>query len=79
MFVVIAALLHIFILGRYTSTPVIKTIWLVYTVLIVYLIAWHRVIKPILKWNHKHLIQLLYDSLNDLGANMSAMTRPEAK
>jgi hypothetical protein len=29
--------------------------------------------------NGLYTLQLLYDSLNDLGANMSAMTRPEAK
>ena len=53
LFVVLGALVHIFILGRYTSTPIMKTLWLVYTVLIVYLILWHRVIKPVLNWNHK--------------------------
>jgi len=53
LFVVVAALFHIFILGRYTSTPLMKTVWMVYAVLVVYLIAWHRVIKPILNWNHQ--------------------------
>ena len=53
LFVVIGALVHVFILGRYTSTPLMKTIWLVYTVMIIYLIAWHRIIKPIINWNHK--------------------------
>jgi predicted ferric reductase len=53
LFVVLAALIHIFIMGRYTSTPLMKTLWLIYTVLIIYLIAWHRLIKPIINWNHK--------------------------
>lgn len=53
LFVVLAAQVHIFIMGRYTSTPLMKIIWMVYTVFIIYLIAWHRIIKPIINWNHK--------------------------
>ena len=53
LFVVLAAQVHIFIMGRYTSTPLMKIVWLVYTVMIIYLIVWHRIIKPIINWNHK--------------------------
>jgi predicted ferric reductase len=53
LFVVLAAQIHIFVMGRYTSTPLMKTVWLAYTVLIIYLIVWYRIIKPLINWNHK--------------------------
>ncbi|UCD98549.1 MAG: ferric reductase-like transmembrane domain-containing protein [Chloroflexota bacterium] len=53
IFVLIAALFHIFILGRYTSTDLMKVMWLIYAVLVVGLILWYKILSPILNWNKK--------------------------
>ena len=53
LFVVVAALVHIFILGRYTTTPAMRTVWLVYAILVIGLLLWYRILTPILYWNKK--------------------------
>jgi predicted ferric reductase len=51
LFVLIAAMVHIFILGRYTTTPIMRAVWLVYTILVVALLLQYKIIVPILNWN----------------------------
>jgi predicted ferric reductase len=53
LFVVVAALVHVFILGRYTTTVAMRTVWLVYAILLIGLLLWHRILTPILSWNKK--------------------------
>ena len=45
-----AALVHIFVLGRYTTTSIMKAAWIVYGVLIVGLILWYKIITPLKYW-----------------------------
>jgi predicted ferric reductase len=45
-----SALVHIFIIGRYTSTAIMKVAWLVYGVLIVGLIIWYKIYTPLKNW-----------------------------
>jgi len=53
LFILISALVHIFILGRYTSTALMRALWLVYAILVVGLISWYKILTPILRWNKK--------------------------
>jgi predicted ferric reductase len=53
LFVVVAALVHVFILGRYTTTIAMRTVWLVYAILLVGLLLWYRILIPILSWNKR--------------------------
>lgn len=48
--VLLSALVHIFIIGRYTSTPIMKAAWTVYGVLIVGLIVWYKIFTPLKNW-----------------------------
>ena len=49
--VIFAALVHIFIIGRYTTTPIMKLVWALYAVLILGLIAWYKIYTPLKNWN----------------------------
>ena len=51
LFVLIASLVHIFILGRFTTTPLMKSMWMLYAVLVVSLILWYKILKPLADWN----------------------------
>jgi len=51
LFVLIVSLVHIFILGRFTTTPLMQTMWMVYAVIVTFLILWYKILKPILSWN----------------------------
>ena len=51
IFILISAMVHIFILGRYTTTTVMKVVWLLYAVIVVSMILWYKIITPILHWN----------------------------
>lgn len=53
LFVLIASLVHIFILGRFTTTPLMKTMWMVYAVIVAYLILWYKILKPIFSWDQR--------------------------
>jgi len=53
LFILISSLFHIFILGRYTSTNLMKAMWLLYAVLVVGLILYYKILTPILRWNKK--------------------------
>ncbi len=53
LFVVFAALVHIFVLGRFTSTPIMKAIWILYATLVLGLIIWYKVWTPIRNWRNK--------------------------
>ncbi len=53
LFVLIAAMVHIFILGRYTTTPIMRTIWLVYAILVTGLLLYYKILLPILNWNNR--------------------------
>lgn len=51
LFILIAAMVHIFILGRYTSTPIMEAMWVLYAAIVVGLILWYKIITPIARWN----------------------------
>jgi len=51
LFVLIASLVHIFILGRFTTTPIMQAMWMVYAVIVIFLILWYKILKPISDWN----------------------------
>jgi predicted ferric reductase len=53
IFVLVAAMKHIFVLGRYTTTDVMRILWLVYTVLVISLIVWYKIIQPLSRWDKK--------------------------
>ena len=53
IFVVVASLVHIFILGRFTTTPIMKAMWLVYGIIVVGLIVWYKILRPLINWNKK--------------------------
>jgi predicted ferric reductase len=44
------ALVHIFIIGRYTSTTIMKVAWLVYGVLVMGLIVRYKIYTPLKNW-----------------------------
>ena len=51
LFVLIAAMVHIFMIGRYTTTAIMKAVWLVYAILVAGLLLYHKILIPILNWN----------------------------
>ena len=53
LFILISSLFHIFILGRYTSTDLMKGMWLLYAVLVVGLILYYKIFTPLLRWNRR--------------------------
>ena len=48
-----AALVHIFIVGRYTSTMALKVVWILYGVLVLGMMVWFKILTPIRNWNKK--------------------------
>jgi predicted ferric reductase len=53
---VVAALVHMFIMGRYTSMLQMQIVWLIYSILLLYLIVWNRIVRPIVGWRRKWVI-----------------------
>ena len=53
LFILIASLFHIFILGRYTTTPLMKSMWLLFAILVVGLILYYKIITPLFRWNKR--------------------------
>ena len=51
LFILLSAMVHIFILGRYTTTPVMQAVWLIYAILVSGLLLFYKVLLPILRWN----------------------------
>jgi predicted ferric reductase len=51
LFVVFASLVHISMIGRYTSTPVMQIVWAFYALLILGLMPWYKIIQPLRNWN----------------------------
>ena len=51
LFVLIAAMVHINAIGRYTSTPIMRAVWLVYAILVAGLLLYYKILLPILSWN----------------------------
>jgi len=53
LFVIFVALVHIFLIGRYTSTLEMKIVWGIYAVLVLGLIGWFKIFLPIRNWNQR--------------------------
>lgn len=53
LFVVFAALVHIFTLGRFTSAPIMKAVWILYAALVLTLLSWHKIYSPLRNWRRK--------------------------
>ena len=50
---VLGALVHIFMIGRYTSMPQMQVMWALYAIVMIYLIGWIKLIRPILYWRRQ--------------------------
>ena len=48
--VIFSALVHIVIIGRYTSTFAMQVVWLIYSVLVLVLIVWYKIWTPLNNW-----------------------------
>ena len=53
--VIATALVHIFIIGRYTSTYIMQATWLLYAALLLGLIVWYKIWTPLRNWTHEPL------------------------
>ncbi len=51
LFILIGSLAHIFVIGRYTSTPTMRAVWLVYAILVSVFLLYYKILTPILRWN----------------------------
>lgn len=51
LIVIFAALIHIFMIGRYTSTPILKAVWVIYSILVLGLIGWYKIWTPLKAFN----------------------------
>lgn len=51
--VVGASLGHLLILGRYTASPGMQAVWILYTALLLGLLLWFKVLVPLRNWNKK--------------------------
>ena len=50
LIVIFSALVHIFIIGRYTTTLLMKIVWIAYSVIVLALIGRHKIWTPIKNW-----------------------------
>lgn len=53
LFVLLAALVHAYFLGRYSSTVAMKVVWIVYAAIVTGLILWYKIWTPIRNWSKK--------------------------
>ena len=53
LIVIFAAMVHIFMIGRYTSTPALKAVWLLYSILVLSLIGWYKIWTPLKAFNRR--------------------------
>lgn len=51
LFILIGSLAHIFVIGRYTSTPTMRAVWLVYAILVSVFLLYYKILTPLLRWN----------------------------
>lgn len=51
IFILLGAMPHIFTLGRFSNTPLMKAMWTVYAVIVVWVIFWYKIFRPILSWD----------------------------
>ena len=56
LFVVFTALIHIFIIGRYTTTLTMKLVWLLYTSLILGLMFRYKIWTPVRNWKKRWVV-----------------------
>ncbi len=56
LFVIFVSLVHIFVLGRYTSTPLMKAVWLIFAVLVLGLVIWYTIWTHIRDWRNKWVV-----------------------
>lgn len=51
IFILVGAMFHIFIIGRFSETLLMEAMWLLYAIIVIGLILWYKIAKPILHWN----------------------------
>ncbi|MGD8463734.1 MAG: ferric reductase-like transmembrane domain-containing protein [Anaerolineae bacterium] len=51
LFVLIGAEVHINAIGRYTSTPIMRVVWLIYGILVAGLLIQYKILLPLWSWN----------------------------
>lgn len=74
IFILLAAMRHIFILGRYTTTPVMRAVWAIYVVLVVSLILWYKIIKPLSRWKKRWRV---VENRREFGQAHTLVLKPE--
>ena len=50
--VVLLALFHMLLIGHYATSRPMKRLWLLYTLVLVGLVFWYRIIRPLILWGH---------------------------
>lgn len=48
-----SALGHVILIGRYTTSPVMQAIWVLYAFLLLGLVVWFKILVPVRNWNKK--------------------------
>jgi len=74
LIVIFTALVHIFRIGRYTSTPVMQAIWVIYSVIVLSLTAWYKIWTPLQNWNRKWEV---IENREELGDSRTLVLKPD--
>ncbi|NCF66729.1 MAG: hypothetical protein GWP61_12195 [Chloroflexi bacterium] len=53
LIVIFFALVHIVMIGRYTSAPIMKIIWVLYAIIVLSLVFWYKIWTPLTNWNRR--------------------------
>ena len=51
--ILLGAMPHIFTLGRFSNTPLMKAMWTLYAVIVIWVIFWYKILRPLLHWNER--------------------------
>lgn len=68
-----AALVHIFVLGRYTSTTALKVVWILYAVLVLGLMFRFKIVTPLRNWNKRWEV---VENRTELGNSHTLVLKP---
>jgi hypothetical protein len=77
LFVLIAAMVHINAIDHYTTTPIMRAVWLVYAILVSGLLMYHKILLPILSWNKTwEVVENREEKQNAAPDRKARLTRP---
>jgi predicted ferric reductase len=74
VFVLLAAMVHIYMIGRYSTTDIMRALWALYAVLVVGLIVWYKIIQPLTRWKKRWVV---VDNKPERGAAHTLVLKPE--